>query len=66
MKAYVAGPDQGLDARPAETGKLTRQPGVEPQAGGRGVDTYVWESGGKTIKVFINNGKVTNKSKEGF
>ena len=36
------------------------------KAGGRGVDTYVWESGGKTIKVFINNGKVTNKSKEGF
>jgi hypothetical protein len=36
------------------------------KAGGRGVDTYVWESGDKVIKVFINNGKVSNKQASGL
>jgi hypothetical protein len=33
---------------------------------GRAPDTYVWESNGKTIKVYFLDGKVTNKHKEGF
>jgi hypothetical protein len=37
-----------------------------PEKGGKGVDTFVWESGDKKIKVSFVSGKVTNKQKEGF
>jgi hypothetical protein len=33
---------------------------------GRAPDTYVWESNGKTIKVYFVDGKVTTKQKVGF
>jgi hypothetical protein len=29
-------------------------------------DTYVWESNGKTVRVYFVDGKVSNKQKEGF
>ena len=48
---------------------VAAQVGVDvggPERGGKGIDTYVWESGSKTIKVFFVNGKVSNKQKEGF
>jgi hypothetical protein len=48
---------------------VAAQFGVDAGVGeqrGRAPDTYVWQSNGKTIKVYFLDGKVTNKQKEGF
>jgi hypothetical protein len=48
---------------------VAAQVGVDvggPERGGKGVTTYVWESGGKRITVHFVNDKVTNRQKEGF
>jgi hypothetical protein len=47
---------------------VAAQFGVDvPQAErSRAVETYVWERGGKSITVYIVNGKVTNKKASGL
>jgi hypothetical protein len=37
-----------------------------PERGKSRVETYVWEKGNRSIKVFILDGKVTNKGQEGL
>jgi hypothetical protein len=41
-------------------------PGVNVQVGNKGIDRYVWESGDKTITVYLREGKVTAKDQKGL